>query len=64
MSEQIIPEMCNGCGWAGKTLCRIIKDPGWFFRHRGACFAKVTSERMREIEKEIHKKMKEKEGSR
>ncbi len=54
MSEQIVPEMCEGCGWAGKTLCRIIKDPGWIYQHRGNCFARMTPERVREIEHEIH----------
>ena len=55
MSEQIHEEMCQGCGHTFGSICRVIKDPKWIFKHRkGVCFAKVTPERAKEIEKEIH----------
>ena len=54
MSELIIPEMCDGCGWAGNKTCRVIREPGWIYKRRnGKCFARVTPERVKEIESEI-----------
>ena len=54
MSEFIVKEMCDGCGWIDKRICRVIRDPKWINKYRkGKCFAKVTPERVREIEKEI-----------
>lgn len=62
MSEQIVKEMCSGCGWVNGKFCRVIREPDWIFKHRGKCFAKVTLERAKEIDNEIRAR-KGKEGT-
>ena len=51
--ETPVPEMCAGCARNKNKYCEVIKAPGWFYEHRGICFAWVNEARAKEIEAEI-----------
>lgn len=56
-SERPVQEMCEGCGHNCGTRCDVINEPGWIYEHRkGKCFAKVSPERVKEIENKLRKK--------
>jgi len=38
--HEFITEKCEGCVKAGKTLCKVIKEPKYFFEKYGECFSR------------------------
>lgn len=53
-----VDAMCQGCGNRRPGFCKVIIEPGWIYKHRGTCFAKVTKERAMEIEVQISEEKK------
>jgi hypothetical protein len=51
--KDTLVEECKGCARAGRILCKVIKEPGYFWDKYGYCFARVDHARAAEIEEEI-----------
>jgi hypothetical protein len=51
--KDTLVEECKGCARAGRILCKVIKEPGYFWDKYGYCFARVDHARAAEIEGEI-----------
>lgn len=59
MSELPVIFMCEGCGHNCGKRCDIISEPDWIYKHRnGKCFAKMSPEKLKQVEEEIQNKNK------
>ena len=52
-NKDTLVEECKGCAREGRNICKLIKEPGYFWNKYGHCFAKVDHARAAEIEEEI-----------